>query len=102
MLGRVWAAWEVMARRRARIIGNGVFMVWHYAGLGVVCPESTGGRAERIGVKEQQIQRYEAEEYGTASLRRLIEVSDALELGFVRWPVAKKVTELTTDGRSGL
>lgn len=36
--------------------------------------------AERIGVKEQQIQRYEAEEYGSASLRRLIEISNALEL----------------------
>src|SRR6266446_5762131 len=29
--------------------------------------------AERLGVKEQQIQRYEAEKYATASLRRIIE-----------------------------
>jgi HTH-type transcriptional regulator / antitoxin HigA len=36
--------------------------------------------AERLGVKEQQIQRYEAEKYGSASLRRLIEVADALDL----------------------
>lgn len=31
-----------------------------------------------MGVKEQQIQRYEAERYRTASLDRLVEVSDAL------------------------
>lgn len=36
--------------------------------------------AERLGVKEQQIQRYEAEKYGSASLRRLIEVAEALGL----------------------
>lgn len=34
--------------------------------------------AERIGIKEQQIQRYEAERYGTASLARIIEVASAL------------------------
>ena len=36
--------------------------------------------AERLGLKEQQIQRYEAEKYATASLRRIIEVADALNL----------------------
>jgi HTH-type transcriptional regulator/antitoxin HigA len=36
--------------------------------------------AERVGVNEQQIQRYEAERYQSASLRRLIELYHALEL----------------------
>jgi transcriptional regulator with XRE-family HTH domain len=35
---------------------------------------------ERLGMKEQQIQRYEADDWGTASLRRLIEVADAVGL----------------------
>ena len=34
--------------------------------------------AERIGVKEQQIQRYEATDYATASLARIKEVASAL------------------------
>ncbi len=34
--------------------------------------------AEKMGLKEQQIQRYEAENYSSASLRRLVEVSNAL------------------------
>lgn len=36
--------------------------------------------AETIGWKEQQIQRYEAEEYASANLHRLIEVANALGL----------------------
>ena len=36
--------------------------------------------AERLGLKEQQIQRYEATEYASASLRRIREVVDALGL----------------------
>jgi ribosome-binding protein aMBF1 (putative translation factor) len=36
--------------------------------------------AEKLGLKEQQIQRYESEEYATASLRRLTEVAKALNL----------------------
>ena len=36
--------------------------------------------AELIGVKEQQIQRYESDEYATASLRRLREIAEALKL----------------------
>jgi HTH-type transcriptional regulator/antitoxin HigA len=35
--------------------------------------------AERIGIKAQQIQRYEATRYQNASLKRLIEVACALE-----------------------
>jgi ribosome-binding protein aMBF1 (putative translation factor) len=34
--------------------------------------------AERLGLKEQQIQRYEATGYATASLKRVIEVARAL------------------------
>lgn len=34
--------------------------------------------AEKLGLKEQQIQRYEASRYQTASLRRLKEVANAL------------------------
>lgn len=36
--------------------------------------------AELIGLKEQQIQRYEADEYASASLRRLREIAEALKL----------------------
>lgn len=34
--------------------------------------------AEKLGVKEQQVQRYEATEYSTASLRRVREVASVL------------------------
>ncbi|KDP95572.1 MAG: ImmA/IrrE family metallo-endopeptidase [Alphaproteobacteria bacterium] len=36
--------------------------------------------ADFLGLKEQQVQRYEAERYRSASLERLIEVSDALDV----------------------
>jgi HTH-type transcriptional regulator/antitoxin HigA len=36
--------------------------------------------AEAIGLKEQQIQRYEAEEYASANLQRLAEIANALGL----------------------
>ena len=36
--------------------------------------------AERLGLTEQQVQRYEAEEYASASLRRLSRVAEALDL----------------------
>lgn len=36
--------------------------------------------ADALGVKEQQIQRYESECYSSASLKRLVEVADALQL----------------------
>lgn len=36
--------------------------------------------AERLGLKEQQIQRYEATEYASANLARVIEVSETLGL----------------------
>jgi len=41
---------------------------------------SQRGLAELVGVKEQQIQRYESDEYATASLRRLLEIAEALKL----------------------
>jgi transcriptional regulator with XRE-family HTH domain len=34
--------------------------------------------AERLGVKEQQIQRYEATRYQSASLKRIVEVAEAM------------------------
>jgi HTH-type transcriptional regulator/antitoxin HigA len=36
--------------------------------------------AEKLNTKEQQIQRYESEEYASASLRRIMEISKILEL----------------------
>jgi hypothetical protein len=39
---------------------------------------SQRGLAERIGVKEQQIQRYEATDYAAANLGRVAEVAEAL------------------------
>ena len=36
--------------------------------------------AQRLGMKAQQIQRYEASEYASASLQRLIEVADVLDV----------------------
>lgn len=36
--------------------------------------------AQRLGMKEQQIQRYEADDWATASLKRLTEVADAVGL----------------------
>ena len=34
--------------------------------------------AERLGLKEQQIQRYEATQYQSASLKRIVEVVEAM------------------------
>jgi HTH-type transcriptional regulator/antitoxin HigA len=47
--------------------------------------------AEKLGLKEQQIQRYEAEEYSTANVRRLAEVANALGLN------VSEVAELGQD-----
>jgi len=67
--------------------------------------------AERMGLKEQQIQRYEAEEYASASLRRLIEVSDALGLKVAgrtrlrgvsdRYPQPTGAAMVVREGRRG-
>jgi transcriptional regulator with XRE-family HTH domain/Zn-dependent peptidase ImmA (M78 family) len=40
--------------------------------------------AEKLGLKEQQIQRYEATDYESASLSRLLEISNALGLKFTQ------------------
>ena len=52
--------------------------------------------AERMGLKEQQIQRYEAENYASASLGRLVEISDALGLR-----VAEKARLAAIEHRAG-
>jgi HTH-type transcriptional regulator/antitoxin HigA len=41
---------------------------------------SQKGLADLVGLKEQQIQRYEADEYANASLRRLEQIAEALKL----------------------
>ena len=46
--------------------------------------------AARVGLKEQQIQRYEADKYASASLRRLNEIAEALELNI------SEIAELTS------
>ena len=49
--------------------------------------------ADALGLKEQQIQRYEAEEYASANLHRLAEVANALGLNI------SEVAEFTTISR---
>lgn len=39
---------------------------------------SQKGLAERLGLKEQQIQRYESDDYRSTSFQRLLEIADAL------------------------
>jgi HTH-type transcriptional regulator / antitoxin HigA len=43
---------------------------------------SQKGFADRLGMKEQQVQRYEQERYKSASLSRLAEICDALNVSF--------------------
>ncbi len=50
--------------------------------------------AEVIGVKEQQIQRYEAERYASANLRRLADVANALGLNITEIAALKAVPEM--------
>ena len=67
--------------------------------------------AERMGLKEQQIQRYEAENYASASFRRLIELSNALGLrvsgkarlagGGCRYPEPGGAVLFAKEGRRG-
>ena len=67
--------------------------------------------AEKMGLKEQQVQRYEAENYASASLRRLVEVSDALGLkvagrtrlhgGSARYPEPSGEAMVAREGRGG-
>jgi HTH-type transcriptional regulator/antitoxin HigA len=48
--------------------------------------------AERLGMKEQQVQRYEQERYLTANLTRVAEVADALELDLFAFFETRKDT----------
>lgn len=49
--------------------------------------------ADLLGLKEQQVQRYESNQYATANLRRLIEVAKALNLNIT------EIAELTAPIR---
>jgi HTH-type transcriptional regulator/antitoxin HigA len=49
--------------------------------------------ADIVGLKEQQIQRYESEEYGTASLRRMQNIATALKLNIT------EIAELNIDNK---
>ncbi|MDR3575995.1 MAG: XRE family transcriptional regulator [Anaerolineaceae bacterium] len=49
--------------------------------------------AEIIGIKEQQVQRYEAEQYKGASLKRLQEVAEALKLNITEKAEIKLISE---------
>lgn len=53
--------------------------------------------AEAIGLKEQQIQRYEAEEYASANLHRLAEVANTLGLNISEVAEFKIVTQRPLD-----
>lgn len=52
--------------------------------------------ADLLGVREQQIQRYEAENYASASLRRIIQVADALGLKMSEVASLMKMNTLST------
>lgn len=56
---------------------------------------SQRGLAEQLGLKEQQVQRYESEEYASASLRRLSEIADVLGLNMTE--VAELSQESTVE-----
>jgi len=45
---------------------------------------SQRGLAEEAGIKEQQIQRYEAEDYQSASVRQIDKISRAIKRAFAR------------------
>ena len=59
----------------------------------VACGLSQKALAERLGLKEQQIQRYEAEGYRSASLQRLSEIANAMGL------TVREEIEVPGDGR---
>ncbi|HLB23861.1 MAG TPA: helix-turn-helix transcriptional regulator [Dehalococcoidia bacterium] len=52
--------------------------------------------AERLGLKEQQVQRYEASDYSSASMSRMLQVADTLQLEFIQ-PMKGIVTGLDRD-----
>lgn len=53
--------------------------------------------ADTIGLREQQIQRYEAEEYASANLRRLAEVANALGLNISEIAEFKSTSQKPLD-----
>jgi len=81
-LKREMAEYEALKSGRVRIIRvgslddlpNGLIRARIAAGL------SHKALAERVGLREQQIQRYEADDYASASLARLSEIAHSLGL----------------------
>lgn len=56
--------------------------------------------ADALGLKEQQIQRYEAEEYASANLRRLAEVARALGLSINEVAEFRATSQESLDGEN--
>jgi len=56
--------------------------------------------ADNLGVKEQQIQRYEAEKYASASLRRLAEIAAALDLKISEIAEFEGVSAIRKQGKA--
>lgn len=61
---------------------------------------SQRGLADKLGLKEQQIQRYESEEYASASLRRLSKIADALKLSISEVVELRQESENKRSARS--
>ena len=55
---------------------------------------SQRGLGELVGAKEQQIQRYESEQYASASLKRLLEIAEALKLSITEVAEISPLTKL--------
>jgi HTH-type transcriptional regulator/antitoxin HigA len=53
--------------------------------------------AQAVGLKEQQMQRYEAEEYASASLRRLYDIANALGLNISEMAEFRSVSQRPHD-----
>ena len=51
--------------------------------------------AKQLGLKEQQIQRYEATDYASASLSRIIQVSQKLNIKLIPHKTRKRLRSLT-------
>jgi len=52
--------------------------------------------AEKLNMKPQQVQRYEASDYSSASMSRMLQVADTLQLEFIQ-PMKGIVTGLDRD-----
>jgi len=53
---------------------------WLYTELELHLELSQGELADKLGLKEQQIQRYEMTEYASASMNRVLEIAGVLRL----------------------